>query len=634
MKRRVALWAVAAWLPLAAFAGGFADRHAGGRAENPAEVWRTASLGALRIGGVLGERIGLTVDGNMKKVDYDKVFVEPFRRKDGKKTFVGTGNVVEALVLLSKQTGDEELRAIKDRLVGAIVASQEPDGYIGCLRPEQRVWRAWDCEDVGFLLDGLVLDYVHFGNRTSLDAAVRAADWMLAHWRNPPKDCCRFIYDKELFMGLAHGIWSLYDVTRDVRYKTFLCETFDYLNWDMPIVLGRDIGLKGHACGYLDTCYAQLAMYRTLGDRRLLRQTSRFLEHYLHGDGGLISGLEGVCECMNDAQEGAGCVGETCMSSYLIYTMDLALRTGAVAPALAGDIIERALYNGFFAAQSRDGRRIRYYTPLEGVRCWWPSDDYCCPVNFRRAMGHVPALLLYTNASGILANVYSPMEGAIEVKGARIGVREETDYPSSGKIRFVISPDREQAFSFSLRIPGWCDRASVKVNGSEVPGAKTAGSLFVLERTWRKSDVVEVDFPMGIRVVRGRKRQSGRCAFMRGPLVYALDIRPFSSEGLHKEERENSMGAKSPDLLVVWPDTAELVRDDRARTGGTAIRVKGTLESSQLGPECEWVRPIDFVFTEFPDPANTLTYFRVPESRNAVVEDTLFVPCARGASVE
>lgn len=591
-----------------------------------AEVWSPAPLGSLRIGGTIGERIALTVDGNLKKIDYADVFVKPFRTKDGKKTFVGTGNVMESLVLLAKQTGDAELLAIKERLFSDILAAQLPDGYIGCVRPEQRVWNSWDCEDVGFILDALVLDYVHFGSRSSLDAAVRAADWMIANWKNPPKDYDKFIYDKERLMGIAHGIWSVYDVTKSPAYRTFLTSTFDYLNWDMPVVLERDIGLKGHACGYLDTCYTQLAMYRTMEDPRLLRQTNRFLEHYLHGDGGLINGLEGICECMNDSQEGSGCIGETCMSSYLLYTMDLALRAGAVDPALAGNIIERTLYNSFFAAQDRDGRRLRYYTPMEGVRNWWPTDDYCCPVNYRRAIGHVPEMLLYTRGSTLFASLYSQLEGEVAVGGVAVKVSEETDYPTSGKVRFTLSPARKADFTFSLRVPDWCEKATVRVNGDAALDVRTPGKLFSVTRGWSAGDVVEVDFPMEIRAVRGRKRQSGRYAFMRGPLVYATDLRFITDENRHPEEAANSQGVRNEDLLIVWPATAQLVSDDRARTGGTAIKVKGTLVSCQLGQECGWAVPREFTFTEFPDPANTLTYFRLPGKDYPAVDDSLFVP--------
>lgn len=123
------------------------------------EVWRPAPLGSVRLKGVLGERFRRTLDGNLMKLDLERDFIEQFRTKTGKKSFIGTGNVVEALVCCAKYTGDPDVIARKRQIVDALIAAQDPDGYIGCMDAARRVWRQWDAEDVGFVLDGLVLDW-------------------------------------------------------------------------------------------------------------------------------------------------------------------------------------------------------------------------------------------------------------------------------------------------------------------------------------------------------------------------------------------------------------------------------------------------------------------------------------------
>ena len=91
-------------------------------------------------------------------------------------------------------------------------------------------------------------------------------------------------------------------------------------------------------------------------------------------------------------------------------------RLGAADRALLGDLMERAVYNALFAAMSEDGRKLRYYTPLSGVRGFWPSDDYCCPCNYRRVMGYLPSYVFYQSDKGILANLYA-QQTAADVKG-------------------------------------------------------------------------------------------------------------------------------------------------------------------------------------------------------------------------
>ena len=589
-----------------------------------ADVWAKVPLGDVRLGGALGERISRTIDGNLMKLDAEKDFLGQFRTKNGRKSFIGTGNLVEAFVCFARYTGDPKVLARKKALVDAIIAAQSADGYIGCMRPDQRVWHAWDAEDVGFVLDGLVLDWKLFGEKRSLDAAVRAADYMIDNWKNPPKDYDALVYDKELLMGLAHGVWALYEATGEARFATFVTKTFNHLDWDMPITFGRDSGLRGQTDGYLDTCCVQLEMFRKLSDPRLVRQFGRFMDHYFDGNGGLITGLEGICECFTADQDGAGCSGETCMGSYAIYAFDLALRSGACDPARAGHAMERILHNGFFAAQSRDGRRLRYYTPLVGVRSFWPSDDYCCPGNFRRIVSHLPEYAFYVSHEGILANLYGPAEARLVVNGTNVVVREETDYPSNGKIRFTVEPDKELHFSFCLRIPEWCEAAKVAVNGVAGDVVK-AGGMLRLSRVWRKGDVVDADFPMNVRLVRGRARQSGRFALMRGPLVYAIDLSSLANVKGKSIEAASFETTRLEDLLVVYPETWRVVPDDTVRPGGTAILAKGSLVSYQLGPEAPLSSTIECRFTEFPAERNTATYFRVPSPATCrAVDDGLF----------
>ena len=583
------------------------------------------ALDAIRVGGVIGERIALTVTNNLMKLDYDKDFIRPFVVKDGKKNFIGTGNVIESLVALAKYTGDAKVLELKRRLVKAVIDAQTPEGYIGCMQPEKRVWYAWDVEDIGFILDGLVLDWTIFGERASLDAVIRAADHTLANWKNPPKDFDKIVYDKELLMGLGHGLLSLAAATGERRYADFVSQTMRYGTDVEPIVLGRDMGLRGQADGYLDTCLTHLALYDRTGEAKLLRQFNLFLGHFLRGNGALIHGLEGISECFSGDQDGAGFAGETCMSAYLLCTLDAALRTGAMESALAGDVMERVLYNAFFAAQSRDGRKLRYYTPVVGKRPYWPMDDYCCPCNFRRVMGHLPEYVFYSSADEILANLYTAAEATLTAGGTAVRVREETAYPTDGEVLFRLDPEKPADFTFALRLPRWCREPSVCVNGEKVADARP-GTVLRLSRTWKGGDVVTASFPMPVRLVRGRARQQGRCAIMRGPLVYAVDDAGLAMNHGKWIEGSGNDEATPAEVMVVYPETLRLVKDDAsARTGGTAVSATVSLVPYQLGRDCGFAEPVEVRFTEFPDPANTLTYFRVPSIASCgAVDDELF----------
>jgi hypothetical protein len=58
--------------------------------------------------------------------------------------------------------------------------------------------------------------------------------------------------------------------------------------------------------------------------------------------------------------DGRCSLGETCATAYQFRVYDCHVRLEG--DSRYGDLMERIIYNALFAAQSPDGRRIRYYT--------------------------------------------------------------------------------------------------------------------------------------------------------------------------------------------------------------------------------------------------------------------------------
>lgn len=142
--------------------------------------------------------------------------------------------------------------------------------------------------------------------------------------------------------------------------------------------------------------------------------------------------------------------------------------------------MERAIYNALFAAQSPDGRRIRYYTPFEGKRVFWDIDMYCCPGNYRRIIAELPQLLYFSGESEIVVNLYSESDVAIFLEDlGKVRVRQETDYPNSGGIRIVVTPATSSRLGLKCRMPAWCDSFRLMIYGRRLLRV----SVF---RFWRK----------------------------------------------------------------------------------------------------------------------------------------------------
>ena len=571
----------------------------------------------VRVSGAIGDRFALTVRGNFMKLDLENDFFRPFAERTSKGGFNGLGKLADAAVHLAWNCGEPDVVARKEKIVSFIVGNQLPDGYTGCFEPGSRLGKLWDIHEMGFIIQGLVSDWELFGNRAALDAARRNVDYIVGKWGSMPDNWeLKYITDRETTLGFGYGVARLYANTRDERYRRFLLNERSLGDWNDPIVIGRDKMIYGQAYGYLGTCLEQLELYSWDPRPEYLRTSRRAMDFMVHGDGLLIDGTGGIAECWTNDQDGEGCVGETCMVAFQLMFSDELLRLAPGDAALVGDMMERAVYNALFAAQSRDGRRLRYYTPLNGVRKFWPNDLYCCPNNFRRAVSRLPEYVFYTRENSISANLYTECTASLDVGSAKVSVREETDYPKSGRVKFTFDPERETAFSFKVRVPRWCRRPKVTVNGDVVTYKYRPGQMLGIPRVWRKGDVVELDFPMEVRTVRGRKRQSGRFAVMRGPVVYALDTRKvdaFRDWAPYDVQTEMSMDPKQ----LVYEDGKVLAV---IATQNWAV---GIADYSVDGHNPDNVRRVEL--KPFCDEDSTLTYFRAPNIEEDVVdEDEIF----------
>lgn len=570
----------------------------------PFACMRAAEPGEVRLGGTLGECFNLTLSNNVFKLDLERDFYGPFRSRESPSgTFVGLGKHADALVHFAKNVSDPGVRRMKDDFVGFIIDHQLPDGYTGCLKPANRMTGLWDVHEMGFIIQALVSDYVLFGNARALEAAKRNADYMIANWDKLPVDwATSFVTDRLLTLGFPYGLERLFELTGERKYLDFVLRELSLGTWNQPVVIGRGKMVYGHAYVYLSTCFEQLELHRIHEPREAYLKTSReLLDFLVNGNGLLVDGTAGTCECWTDDQDGEGCIGETCTTVYLLIFYDQMLRLGLADPVLIGDLSERAIYNALFGAQSRDGRSIRYYTPLNGRRKFWRPDVYCCPNNFRRAVSRLPEYVFHADKEGILANLYTACTAKLKTRGVDVFIAEETDYPRNGRIRFMLRPERPAAFDFKVRIPGWCRNPSAAINGQPVAGSVAPGTILSLSRTWKAGDRVELDFPMEVRAVLGRQRQCGRFAVMRGPVVQALNLASLRAF----KNREPLDAATS---LMMDPTSL------RCENG----RVKARVTTNDDAVGVSGAASVEVELVPFADEDATLTYFRAPDLKHTV----------------
>jgi uncharacterized protein len=616
-----------AWLMMTAgIRTTFAEDRPLGQSNSPAKPAMTPiNLRDIKIAGEIGRRLDITVNRNLLALDTEKAFLAPFRARNQKEGYVGLGKLIDSTVRFAVYSNDERVRALKDRLIAAAIQTQEPDGYIGVLIPQSRVWGVYDIHEMSYLILGLTNDYKFFGRQTSLSAAQRLADFIITRWSAEPSRIPGPTGKRGNMYGVTTGLdgalLTLFDATKDRRYLDFCVGSAQYklADWNSTIKMDEPnkpyhMDDERHSYIFMALCVAQLQLHQLQAnaDPRLLRQAGQALDFLTRRDGLLISGSCSSNEAWHDNQVGSGNVSESCATAYLTRLLDRMLRI--TGEARFGNMMERTVYNALFAAQSPDGRKLRYFCPLEGQRVYFNQDTFCCPNNFRRIIAELPGMICYRSDGGVAINLYAASTATVDLGGNRsVTVRHETDYPTSGQVKIIVSPPEAAEFPLRLRIPGWCPKVKLAVN-DETPQEVSPGDKFhEIRRVWKANDCVTLDMPMPWRWIRGRKSQAGRAAVMRGPVVYCL-------------------GAKNnAALLKKFPKPAELVIDPASLTAAVAdksIRPDGLKVIAKAWPP-DGPRTVpaslDVVLTEFTDPSGIATYFRVPDLAAAVDDELAIV---------
>ena len=274
---------------------------------------------------------------------------------------------------------------------------------------------------------------------------------------------------------------------------------------------------------YMSRCLAQLEWHRHDPDPALLTSTRRALDFMLHGNGMVVTGGCGDHECWHNTQTGTVNLTETCAMVYVLKFLDNLLQLEG--DSLYGDLMERAIYNQLFSAQSPDGRRLRYYTPFDGPRSYFPKDTYCCPNNYRRAMSDLPEWIYYRSGDGVAVNLYTASSARVEAEDRSAVVDRTRDGLSQQ--RHGDAADRsgqgERVLGFAPHSPLVRQRRKSASMANPIRDPVRSGTFHAIRRTWKPGDRIELHMPMPWRFVKGRQAQAGKVAILRGPVVFGLD---------------------------------------------------------------------------------------------------------------
>lgn len=531
---------------------------------------------------------------------------------------------------------DKKLEAYIDSVLAIVAKGQEPDGYLYTARtmnPKRpHHWaggKRWEKVEefshefynLGHMLEAACAHYQATGKRNFLDIAIRYADCV-----------CKAIgpNDDQLHLVPGHqiaemGLCKLYLVTGDRKYldqaKYFLDMRGKTARRDAYSQAHKPVIEQDEAVGHAvraEYMYSGMADVAALtGDTSYVKAIDRIwqniVDRKLYITGGV--GARHAGEAFGDNYElpNASAYCETCAQIGNVYTnYRLFLLHGF---SVYYDILERTLYNALISGISIHGDGFFYPNPLScreeqkyARQPWFGCA--CCPSNVCRFIPSLPGYVYATSKDALYVNLFMGNTATVKVAGKNITLQQETRYPADGDVRITVKKGSGK-FAMHIRVPSWVSGKItpnnlyryaddkklsyiIKVNGKvhEEIGTLINGYT-VLDRKWKKGDVVEVHFDMEPRLVVADKKVAadrGRVAVERGPLVYCAewpDNEADISTYLLNQKPELRMGTK-PITITDGHEVMPITTQAQSLSYGADGKLHATDRTLTLIPYYAW----------------------------------------------
>ncbi len=439
---------------------------------------------------------------------------------------------------------DGELQEMADEAIELIVSTQAEDGYINTyyqhLAPDKR-WSdiefGHELYMAGHLIQAAIAHRRATGKDDLLQVARRFADYIGSVF-GPDKH--------KVVPGHPEIEMALIELSRETNDECYLdlAEFFIdqrgyntlgnrfYGSWYYPdhVPVREASKIEGHAVRALYLVAGVTDAYMETGEESLLHaletQWSDMTRRKMYITGGVGSRHHG--ESFGDEYElpNDRSYCETCAAiASIMWNWRMLLVTGEGCYA---DIIERTLYNGFLSGVSIDGKKFFYLNPLLSSGDFERSKWFgcaCCPPNVMRLMSSMQHYIATGDENGMQLHQYIPSRIESIRDHKHIALSVDTNYPWEGLVRITIEDSHGGPWSLSTRIPEWCDKPSLRVNGKTKEPGTTKGYA-VVNRKWAKGDTLEVEMPMEPRFTVSHPKvyaNRGNVAIERGPLVYCLE---------------------------------------------------------------------------------------------------------------
>ncbi len=456
---------------------------------------------------------------------------------------------LDGFIPLAFLLDDEDKKQRAKRYVDAILERQRPDGWICPCSDEQRA--EYDIWAVFLITKVLTVWYDCTHDERALCAVYRAL---------------RNIYELLLENKVTIKRWG--------KFRTFECmiavnRIYDLYGEDWTLELSRILRERGadytelteqwklpinhwrfetHIVNIVMALKSEALRYRLLGEEYTDEAEAlwQVLEQYNATSVGTFTGDE----CLSGISPIQGT--ELCSVVELMYSLEtLFSYTGEAKWA---DRLERVAFNALPASVTEDmwahqydqmsnqiqavpfpGKSL-FRTNGAGAHIFGLEPHFgCCTANFGQGWPKL-ALSAFMHTEDTIVNMI-PIPAVLDtkIKGNKVTVRTDTDYPFRDSIVYRVSTDTPTCFTLRLRVPEWAQ--SITLDGACV---NAEGGFVSVCREWSGESVLTV------KLTREPKLETlgGGLYFVTyGPLTFSL---PIEGEWKKVEYERNGVERKFP----------------------------------------------------------------------------------------
>jgi DUF1680 family protein len=451
--------------------------------------------------------------------------------------------VLEGVAYTLQGGADPELEAAADTVINAICSAQREDGYLFTFFTLTGLEKRWTDmgyhEDycLGHMLEGAIAYYQATGKDRWLKAATKALRHMMSvigpgkkHWVVGHQELELAVMKLYRLTGeedyLAYAQWLVNERGHGhLDAPSFRKQNFheEYCQDDLPAEqLSR---VTGHAVRAMYYYSGMADIAAVTGNEALAAALDRLWNNvvpgnlYVTGGIGQSASNEGFTRDFHLPNLTAYC--ETCAAiGMALWNQRMNLLHG---DAKYADLVETEMYNGVLSGISLDGLRFFYDNPLASAGAYRRSEWFgcsCCPTNLVRFIPSIGGYAYATDGEAVYVNQYIASQAEFAVGGRTVQLSVKTEYPWSGRVTIGVLGGEVK---LKLRIPGWCDKYTLCVNGKAL--AEKPQNGYVTVAVPDGGDVT-LDLSMPARRIHADKRVKedlGRVAFARGPIVYCAE---------------------------------------------------------------------------------------------------------------